>query len=84
MTAIETKYLAPTDYRGPRVVASANGNKPSHRAMIEWDGDITDDQNHANAALALARKLEWQGELIIGHFTRGRVFVLSNGGRFAI
>jgi hypothetical protein len=84
VTAILTKYLGPTNHRRARVVATADGGKPSHRCFAQWDSELTDDQNHANAALTLARKLEWTGELTLGHTDSGCVFVFSNGDKFTI
>lgn len=71
--AIVTKYLGPTDERGPRVKAtSASG--PS--ITIPWDSASSDDMNHRLAATALCGKLKWDATAMIqGALKSGRVFV---------
>lgn len=55
--AITTKYLGPTDRRGSRVKASCLAG----HLTLEWDDRFNSDQNHAMAAMALAKKLDWTG-----------------------
>jgi len=53
--AIQTKYLGPTDTRGERVEATAwAGSK-----TVEWDHSLNSDDNHIEAARALAAKFGW-------------------------
>lgn len=52
---IVTKYLGPTNTRGSRIVASV----PSTRLTVSWDYRLNIEENHAAAATALARKLDW-------------------------
>ena len=75
MIAIETRYHGPTNTKGSRIVASANG----HRLTIGVDNAVSVEDNHANAAKELARKLKWTGRLIGGHTNRGMVWVWNNG-----
>lgn len=56
--AIVTKYLAPTNSRGARIVASAFAGK----VTIPWSYAGSVYQNHRMAALRLAEKLRWDGE----------------------
>lgn len=53
--AIVTKYFGPTNHRGARVKASAQAGS----LTIPWDHALNSDQNHENAAVALAKKYGW-------------------------
>jgi len=59
MQAIVTRTLSPTDSRGTRVEAKANGG----RVTRPYDHARTGAENHAAAARALADHMEWPGEL---------------------
>jgi len=70
--AIITKYLSATNFRGARIKATTGNGK--HSVTISYPYE--DSRNaHAHAALALARKLGWQGTLIEGGTATGSVFV---------
>jgi hypothetical protein len=60
MKAIITKKLPATDRLGARVKASASGVQSL--VISYW----SDDDAHAAAALALARREGWKGELARG------------------
>lgn len=64
--AIFTKYLGPTDRKGSRVKAwTIPGERGKSRSVtLGWDDAIGASENHEAAAVALARKLEWSGEMI--------------------
>lgn len=53
--AIETKFLGPTDHRGPRVKATAAAGS----VTVEWDHALGPVDNHAAAARKLATDLGW-------------------------
>ena len=55
MQAIQTKYVGPTNTKGARIIARYQGGK----IIVGWDyaKDVT--ENHLDAALALATKLDW-------------------------
>ena len=55
MQAIQTKYLGPTNTKGSRIVASYAGGK----VITSWDYSKDVTENHLDAALALAEKLDW-------------------------
>ena len=74
MKAILTKYLGPTNHRGARVKAYAEGVKP---LTIGYHNDANPFQA---AALALARREGWTGELIEGGTPDGSVFVFAGQG----
>jgi len=75
MKAILTRYLGPTNSRGSRIVATAEGG---HRATVPYDYGARDP--HAIAALALCQKLGWKGELVNGGLPNGdNVWVFTNG-----
>lgn len=67
-SAITTRYHGPTNHRGARITASANG----FRVTIPYDYSGT-DAAHIATARALADKLGWDGELVSGHLANGDV-----------
>jgi hypothetical protein len=76
--AISTKYIPATNTLPSRVKAyDHDGNS----ITISWDDDISTNErdcthgNHANAAQALADKLQWSGELVGGATKDGYCFV---------
>lgn len=75
MKAIETRYLGPTDRRGSRIVATAEGG---HRVVIGYDYSQGADGNHMRAAKALCAKLNWDTPLLGGHTQRGMVWVFRS------
>lgn len=80
MKAIVTKYLGPTHSRGSRIVATAEGG---HRVTVPYDYGASDP--HVVAALELARKVGWTGELIEGGLPDGRsCFVFAHSERHTI
>jgi hypothetical protein len=58
--AIVTKYLCPTNTRGSRIAATCAAG----RIVVQYD--YGNEDQHAKAAEALARKLEWFGEWFQG------------------
>jgi hypothetical protein len=73
--AIETKFLGPTNFRGPRIVAKAEAG----RIVVPWDHALNPAENHARAARALAVKLGWRGTYRGGSLPNSYVFVRSTG-----
>ena len=90
--AIVTKYHGPTNYRGSRVTASvpsriadcdperaaeSPNHRPSYwRLTVSWDHALGPEENHAAAARALARRLDWPAdELRGGSLPDGYAFV---------
>lgn len=57
MTAIETHFICPTNFRGARYKAVALGT--GHTITIGGDDALNSDQNHDNAVRALVDKLGW-------------------------
>ena len=53
--AIRTTYHGPTDTKGSRFTARANGGS----ITVSYDYSLAIDRNHVRAAEALALKLEW-------------------------
>lgn len=66
--AIVTKYVGPTNFRGSRIVVSAQAG----RMIVPWDHSLDVDENHARAAQAFADKWGWEGKLIGGALPNGR------------
>jgi hypothetical protein len=65
--AIETKFIGPTNHRGSRIKASAQGGS----ITVSYDHALNSEQNHTVAAHALATKLGWDGVLIGGGNAKG-------------
>jgi len=80
MKAIWTKYLPATNCRNARVRAEAEGVRPL--TLSYW----ADDNAHAAAAVALARREGWTGTLIEGGRpdAKGDVFVFADSRAHAI
>ena len=76
MQTIITKYLGPTDRLGSRYKATHTGSYTS--VTLGADYSINAEANHTEAALALAEKLDWNGDYIGGHTSEGMVFVNSD------
>jgi len=77
--AIATKYLGPTNHRGSRIVATCEAG----RLVVPLDYALNTVQNHAAAAIALARKLGWldgpyAGTPVIGGVGYGYVVVFMD------
>lgn len=78
MRAIRTKYHGPGNVRGSRVSASCGENT----VTLSWDNTLSDgsEANHVQAALALCKRMGWDGTLSMGTLSKrgrveGRVFV---------
>lgn len=69
MKAIVTKYLGPTNSRGSRIKASAEGVKS---ITISYDHALNIDDLYRKAAQALADKYQWKGKLVAGQLPDGR------------
>lgn len=67
--AIVTKFLAPTNFRGSRIVAKCQAGK----ITIAYDHALNADANHHDAAEALRQCLDWDkhGTLIGGALPDG-------------
>jgi len=68
--AIRTKYSPPTDTRGSRIVATAEGGARPWRVSIPYTHG---GQEHREAALALCAKMGWHGTLVDGGLPDGSV-----------
>jgi len=77
MKAIRTRYCGPTDYRGSRIIATAEGGDRPWRVVVPYDHGSRDP--HRVAAVALCRKLGWHGTLVSGGLPDGScAFVFVN------
>ena len=82
MIAIETKYLGPTNNLGARVKA---WTETGHRITVGYPHEARQGaEAHSVAALALARRLGWTGELVAGATRTGYVFTFAESDRFTI
>jgi len=75
MQTIITKYLGPTDTLGSRISATSTSGQ---RIVVSRDYSLTTDHNHAKAAIALCRKLDWIGTLQGGDTKTGVAWVFVN------
>ena len=74
MKAIQTRYLGPTNVRGSRIKAFAEGG---NQLTVSYDHDS--DNPHRDAAVALCKKLGWAGTLAEGGLPNGDcVFVFCD------
>ena len=71
MVAIETRYHGPTNYRGSRITATANG----HRVTVSYPYELSGVECHRKAAEALCEKMGWKGRMVAGGTDKGYVFV---------
>ena len=72
MKAISTKYIGPSNTRGSRISADdGDGNK----ITVGYRSELNSDANHAAAAVALAKKMGWTGQLVGGSTKSGYVYV---------
>ena len=80
MKAITTRYAGPTNHRGSRFIASAEGVSS---VSIPYDYALDAYANHEKAAYALCRKYGWSGRLIGGGTKKGYVWVFAEAARDA-
>lgn len=74
MKAIVTKFHGPTNYKGSRYSATdSDGN----RVMLSADHALAPEGNHDRAALALCRKMRWEGTLVRGSIGTQNVYVFD-------
>lgn len=75
MKAIRTKYHGPTNTRGSRITASdEDGNK----VTIPYPHELSGEEVHRKAALALCRKMNWTGQIEGGGLKDGYAFVFTS------
>lgn len=74
MKAIKTTYYSPTDFRGPKIVAS---DEDGNRITIGYPHEFSGMDAHAAAARALCQKMGWAGNLIGGGLKGCYVFVFE-------
>ncbi len=72
MQTITTKYLGPTDKRGARIVATTSSGV---RAVVPFSYDVSTEDCHRLAALAVYDKCGWTGRMIAGETRSGYVWV---------
>jgi hypothetical protein len=77
MKAITTKFHGPTNFRGSRVSATdSDGN----RVFVDYSQTANSEAAHAEAAIALVKKMNWGPcTLIAGATKTGYVFVFDVG-----
>jgi hypothetical protein len=72
MQTITTKYLPATNCRGSRIKVTASGGI-SRTYAYDHMGDP-----HDEAVLSFCRALKWQGTLVHGETSTGRVYLFTN------
>lgn len=74
--AIQTKFMGPTDTKGARIKAKALAGQ----VTISWDHAQSVEANHARAAIALAKRMGWEGRMIGGCSVDGQgdVYVFTS------
>ncbi|HND78018.1 MAG TPA: hypothetical protein PLN79_12075 [bacterium] len=77
LQAIETKFLAPTNFKGQRIVAKCFAK----RIVYNWNYELDVFENHRDAALKLQKLLNRKGELIGGCLPSGNYCFVVKGER---
>lgn len=70
-SAIQTKFIGPTNHRGSRVKAWCEQGS----ITVNWDHAQDVETNHRLVAKALAHKLDWDGYFFGGSLEHGYVFI---------
>lgn len=71
---ITTKFLAPTETKSDRVKVSCEAGSKT----FPWDYSISMEDNHIEAAIAMARFLNWETSFVVGSLGSGYVFTPSS------
>lgn len=69
MQTILTKYIQPSSRTGAKIKAVQSGwndKKECKTLTLSYDHALDSEQNHAKAALELAKKLDWHGKYTCG------------------
>ena len=77
MVAILTRWLAPTNHRGSRVVADAGDGR---RVTVSYSHSLSGEACHREAAQALCTKMGWDGTMVGGGTRDGYAFVFLPRG----
>ena len=75
MQTIITKYLGPTNTKGPRVKAMTSSGHRGSTYTTDWDDSLDVEGNHAYVAQQLLDRLGWLGMWRMGSSNIGYVFV---------
>lgn len=75
MKAIKTVYHGPTNTKGSRIYASAEGG---NKCSVSYDDSVNQAEAHAIAAKALADKMGWDGTWVGGGFADCYVWVIAD------
>ena len=74
MTAIETRYIGPTNHKPARIVVEAGDRPRFIVSRHKWD-DLDGEALFRKAAEAYCAKMGWDGRLVGGATKRGYTFV---------
>ena len=80
MKTIVTKYVGPTDRKGSRIIATAEGI----RVIQGYRDELDSEGNHQAAARELIRRRQWVGTMVGGGLPKGGmvwVFASKNSPR---
>ncbi len=72
MKSIRTKYHGPTNTKGSRISAS---DEDGNHISISYPYELSGEDVHRKAAVALCEKMGWKGRLVGGSLRDGYVFV---------
>lgn len=81
MQTIVTKFLPHTNTLPARIKATATNGQSLTRQYNHVSMDAT---QYAEVAMALAARMQWEGEMLAGGTKDGYVFVFSTEPKFAI
>ena len=75
MKAIKTTYIAATNTKGSRILAT---DEDKNKVYIPYPSELSDMDCYAKAAIALCLKMGWTGQLRGGGFKSGYFFVFED------
>ncbi len=81
MKAIKTKYLGPTNTKGSRIKATAEGG---NSITISYPYELSGEAVYKKAAIALCEKMNWPTDLIGGGINNEYVFVFNQPQKYFI
>lgn len=73
MVAIHTKFIYPTNFRGSRYKAYTTKDRKT--ITLSADDRLGSEENHAAAAIAYCKMMNWGGKLISDGTDEGYTFV---------
>lgn len=82
MGTIITKYHGPTNHRGSQIIATAKRHCGNYsKISVSWDSSLNILDNHTEAAMKLARQIEWFDQWIASDTNDGNGYVFTRASK---